>query len=44
MKTAPGKQAQIIAPDAYPQMISKPNAVRASRTLRATLTQAAGPA
>jgi hypothetical protein len=28
------KQAQIIAPDAYPQMVSKPNAVRAMQTLR----------
>ena len=36
MKTASGKQAQIIAPDAYPQMMSRPNAVRASRTLRST--------
>ena len=38
MKNASNKQAQIIAPDAYPQMMSKPNAARASRTLRSTET------
>jgi hypothetical protein len=34
MKTAVKKQPQIIAPDAYPQMMSKPNAARAALTLR----------
>jgi hypothetical protein len=34
MKTAVKKQPQIIAPDAYPQMMSKPNAARAAQTLR----------
>jgi hypothetical protein len=34
MKTESKKQAEIIAPDAYPQMMSKPNAARASKTLR----------
>jgi len=34
MKSARNK-AQIIAPDAYPQMLSKPNAARALKTLRA---------
>ncbi len=38
MKTPTGKQPQIIAPDAYPQMMSKPNATRASKTLRSTQT------
>ncbi len=32
------KQPQIIAPDAYPQMISKPNAARATETLRSAQT------
>jgi chemotaxis protein histidine kinase CheA len=34
MKTAVKKQPQIIAPDVYPQMMSKPNAARAAHTLR----------
>lgn len=34
MKTAVKKQPQVIAPDAYPQMMSKPNAARAALTLR----------
>jgi len=38
MKTTTGKQPQIIAPDAYPQMMSKPNATRAGKTLRSTQT------
>ena len=38
MKTTTGKQPQIIAPDAYPQMMSKPGAARASKTLRSTQT------
>jgi hypothetical protein len=38
MTTAPRKQPQIIAPDAYPQMISKPNAARATKTLRSAQT------
>ena len=32
------QQAQIITPDAYPQMLSKPNAARALETLRSTQT------
>ncbi len=38
MKTASKKPPQFIAPDAYPQMMSKPNAARATRTLRSTQT------
>jgi hypothetical protein len=34
MKSASRKPPQVIKPDAYPQMMSKPNAARASRTLR----------
>lgn len=37
MKTA-SKQPQIIAPEAYPQMMSKPAAIRAALTLRSTQT------
>ena len=37
---SPKKQAQIIAPDAYPQMLSKQNAVRAMETLRSDRTAA----
>ena len=37
---SPKKQAQIIAPDAYPQMLSKPNAARAIETLRSAQTAA----
>jgi hypothetical protein len=40
MKNALKKQAQIIAPDAYPQMLSKQNAVRATETLRSAQTAA----
>jgi hypothetical protein len=36
MKTASKKPPQFIAPDAYPPMMSKPNAARATRTLRST--------
>jgi len=36
MKTIPKKPPQFIAPDAYPQMMSKPGAARATRTLRST--------
>jgi hypothetical protein len=38
MKDAPKQQCQIIAPDAYPQMLSKQNAARASETLRSAQT------
>lgn len=38
MKPSPKKQAEIIAPDAYPQMMSKPNAARAAQTLRSAQT------
>ena len=38
MKTAVKKQPQIIAPDAYPQMLSRQNAARASETLRSAQT------
>lgn len=38
MKNALQKKAQIIAPDAYPQMMSKPNAARSLKTLRAAET------
>jgi hypothetical protein len=38
MKTASKKPSQFIAPDAYPQMLSKPNAARATRTLRSPQT------
>ena len=38
MTTASGKQPQIIAPDAYPQMMSKPNAARAVQSLRSAQT------
>ena len=34
MKTVTKKQPQIITPDAYPQMVSKQNATRATQTLR----------
>jgi hypothetical protein len=40
MKNSPKQQAQIIAPDAYPQMLSKPNAARAIETLRSAQTAA----
>jgi hypothetical protein len=40
MKSALKKTAQIIAPDAYPQMLSKPNAARAAETLRSEQTAA----
>ena len=35
MKTAHRKRPQIITPDFYPQMMSKPNAARSLKTLRA---------
>lgn len=38
MKTAHRKKSQIIAPDSYPQMMSKPNAARSLKTLRAAET------
>ena len=38
MKRSSKKQAEIIAPGAYPQMMSKPNAARAAQTLRAQQT------
>jgi hypothetical protein len=34
MKSSSRKQPRVIKPDAYPQMMSKPNAARAVRTLR----------
>ena len=40
MTTAPRKQAQIIAPDAYPQMINKQTAARAVENLRSAQTAA----
>jgi hypothetical protein len=40
MKNAPKKQAQIIAADAYPQMLNRQNAVRAIETLRSAQTAA----
>ena len=40
MKNAPRKQAQIIAADAYPQMLNRQNAVRAIETLRSAQTAA----
>ncbi len=36
--TAAAKQAQFIAPDAYPQMMSKQDAARAMKTLRSSAT------
>jgi hypothetical protein len=38
MKTAQKKQAEIIAPDAYRQLMSKPNVARAAQTLRSAQT------
>jgi hypothetical protein len=38
--TAAAKQAQFIAPDAYPQMMSKQDAARAMQTLRSATTAA----
>jgi acyl-CoA reductase-like NAD-dependent aldehyde dehydrogenase len=38
MKKPPKKQLQIIAPNAYPQVLSKPNAARAAKTLRSAQT------
>ena len=38
MKNARKQQAQIITPDAYPRMLSKPNAARAIETLRSAQT------
>lgn len=38
MKKPLTQQTQIIAPDAYPQMLSKPNAARALETLRSAQT------
>ena len=38
MKKAPKKQPEYIAPNAYPQALSKPNAARASKTLRSPQT------
>jgi hypothetical protein len=40
MKKPPRKPLQVIAPDAYPQMMSKPNAARATKTLRSAQTAA----
>ena len=40
MKSAARKQAQFIAPDAYPQMLNKQNAVRALEGLRSAQTAA----
>ena len=38
MKKPPKKQLQIIAPNDYPQALSKPNVARASKTLRSPQT------
>jgi chemotaxis protein histidine kinase CheA len=38
MKRASKKKLQIIAPNAYPQVMSKPNAARAAKTLRSAQT------
>ena len=38
MKDTPRQPCQIIAPDAYPQMLSRQNAARASETLRSAQT------
>lgn len=37
---SPDRKAQIIAPDAYPQMLSRPNAQRALKTLQSPQTHA----
>jgi chemotaxis protein histidine kinase CheA len=39
-RKSPAKAVQIIAPDSYPQMLSKPRAARALHTLRAPETAA----
>lgn len=36
----PRKKAEFIQPDAYPQMLSKPNAIRALQTLQSSQAQA----
>jgi hypothetical protein len=38
MKNSPKRQVQIIAPDAYPQMMSRQNAARAAETLHSAQT------